>query len=210
MRGFVITILVILIIPLAVFAGIKIRDAFPAPPNAVSLEYPLKNGKYLITASGSFLTIHNTALEKYALDMVRFPSLSSYFKFHQVDLTANETYNTPVYSPCTGFIRKMRDGVPDQPIGIKNPDLPEGNFVVIRCSGFDVMMAHFKKGSFKIKLGDKVQAEEEIALIGNSGNTDGPHLHIMAYLTNDDTNEHKPLPIIFKVRYLRSFDSFTN
>jgi murein DD-endopeptidase MepM/ murein hydrolase activator NlpD len=204
-----IVLLLILIIPSAVFVVGKYRETLPVPNGAVNMKYPLKNGKYLVTASGHFFTIHATPIEKYALDIVRFPSVGSYFKFHQTDLRKNETYNTPVYSPCTGNIRKMRDGIDDQPIGIKSPEEGGGNFVVIRCPNFDVMMAHFKKGSFKIKLNDKVQVGEEIALIGNSGNTDGPHLHIMAYLTNDSTGEHTPLPITFGGRYLRSLDSFS-
>ena len=209
MKRLLVVMIIVLAIPSVLLITIKFRDTLPPPPGAVSMEYPLKNGKYLVTASGSFLGIHRTPLEKYALDMLRFPSFGSLLRFRQTNLVADETYNTPVYGPCTGFVRKMRDGVDDQPIGIKNPKVPEGNFVVIRCPNFDVMMAHFKKGSFKIKVGDKVQVGGEIALIGNSGNTDGPHLHIMAYLTNDSTGEHTPLPITFDGKYLRSLDSFS-
>lgn len=210
MKRLLIVILFILAIASVLFLVSKYRETLPIPAGAVSLEYPLKNGKYLVTASGSFLGIHNTPIEKYALDISRFPSIGSLFKFHQAGLDANETYNTPVYSPCVGYVKKMRDGVADQPIGITNPKLPEGNFIVIGCPNFYVMMAHFKKGSFKIKVGDKVQTGEVIALIGNSGNTTGPHLHIMAFSTNDLTGKQTPLPITFNGRYLRTFDSFTN
>ncbi|HCM81780.1 MAG: Cell wall endopeptidase, family M23/M37 [Microgenomates group bacterium GW2011_GWC1_43_11] len=210
MKRSLIVILFILTIPSAVFIVRKYRETLPIPAGAVSLEYPLKNGKYLVTASGSFWGIHSRQIEKYALDILRFPSLGSLFKFHQADLETNETYNTPVDSPCVGYVKKMRDGIADQPIGIKNPKAPEGNFIVIGCPNFDVLMAHFKKGSFKIKEGDKVQTGEVIGLIGNSGNTDGPHLHIMIYSTDDSTGEKTPLPITFNGRYFRILDSFTN
>lgn len=210
MKRLLIVILFILAIPTVLFIVRKYRETLPIPAGTVSLEYPLKDGKYLVTASGSFLGVHSTPIEKYALDILRFPTLGSFFKFHQADLEANETYNVPVYCPCIGYVKKMRDGIVDQPIGIKNPKVPEGNFVIIGCPNFNVMMAHFKKGTFKIKESDQVQIGEIIGQIGNSGNTDGPHLHIVAYLSNDSTGEKTPLPITFNGRYFRTFDSFTN
>ena len=210
MKRLLIVILFILVIPTVLFIFKKYRETLPIPVGAVSLEYPLKNGKYLVTASGSFWGVHSNPIEKYAVDILRFPTLGSFFKFHQADLEANETYNIPVYSPCVGSVKKMRDGIADQPIGIKNSKAPEGNFIIIGCPNFNVMMAHFKKVTFKIKEGDRVQTGEVIGQIGNSGNTDGPHLHIMAYLINGSTGEKTPLPITFNGRYFYSLDNFTN
>jgi hypothetical protein len=37
--------------------------------------------------------------------------------------------------------------------------------------------AHLQPGSLKVKLGDRVRAGQALALLGNSGNSDAPHLH---------------------------------
>lgn len=182
----------------------------PIPDGAVALEFPLKNGGFLTVQSGKFGNIHTTPVEKYALDIVRSPSLASFFKFRQAGLESDATYGTPVYSPCLGRVKKVRDGISDQPIGIKNRAAGSGNTVIIGCYGFDIMMAHFKINSIKVKEGDQIQIGEDIGQIGNSGNTDGPHLHIMAYLSNDLSGEKTPLPITFAGKYLRRGDNFTN
>ena len=180
------------------------------PSGAVSLEYPLKNGTFWIAQSGKTWFAHKTPLEKYALDIVRFPALASFFEFRDTSLELDVTFCTPIFSPCLGQVKIVKDGVSDQPIGIKNPAEGSGNTVVVNCNGFDVMMGHFKKNSIKVKEGDKVKVGEELGQVGNSGNSDGPHLHIQAYSTNASTGEKAPLPIIFKGRYLFLFDRFTN
>ncbi|MCE5317538.1 MAG: M23 family metallopeptidase [Parachlamydia sp.] len=37
--------------------------------------------------------------------------------------------------------------------------------------------AHFQPESLKVKMGEKVERGQVIALLGNSGNSDAPHLH---------------------------------
>lgn len=181
------------------------------PSGAVSLEYPLKNGTFFVTQSGKTWIGHDAPLDKYALDIVRLPTLASFFKFRDTNLESNTTFGTPIYSPCLGKIKIVIDGVLDQPIGIKNPVQVTGNTVVVSCNGgFDVLMAHFKKNSIKVKAGDPVKIGEELGQVGNSGNSDGPHLHIQAYSTNASTGEKTPLPITFGGKYLYQWDRFTN
>ena len=47
-------------------------------------------------------------------------------------------------------------------------DIGGGNFA---------FFAHLKPGSLRVKLGDHVARGDVIALLGNTGNSDAPHLH---------------------------------
>ncbi len=40
------------------------------------------------------------------------------------------------------------------------------------------MIAHMQPGSLSVTAGDVVEAGQQIGLVGNSGNTSGPHIHI--------------------------------
>ncbi len=53
-----------------------------------------------------------------------------------------------------------------------------GNMLVIDIGGGNfAFFAHLKPGSLKVKLGDRVNRGEVIALLGDTGNSDAPHLH---------------------------------
>jgi murein DD-endopeptidase MepM/ murein hydrolase activator NlpD len=40
-----------------------------------------------------------------------------------------------------------------------------------------LLSTHLQPGSLQVKLGDKVKAGQVLARLGNSGNSDAPHLH---------------------------------
>jgi murein DD-endopeptidase MepM/ murein hydrolase activator NlpD len=53
-----------------------------------------------------------------------------------------------------------------------------GNHVVVDIGeGRYAFYAHLQPGSLRVKTGDKVSQGQVLGLLGNSGNTDGPHLH---------------------------------
>lgn len=53
-----------------------------------------------------------------------------------------------------------------------------GNYIKIRHSnGYYTLYAHLKYGSIKLNIGDYVKEGEQIAIIGNTGHSTGPHLH---------------------------------
>jgi murein DD-endopeptidase MepM/ murein hydrolase activator NlpD len=53
-----------------------------------------------------------------------------------------------------------------------------GNYAVVEIgNGRYAFYAHMQPGSVRVKAGDKVTAGQVIGLLGNSGNTDTPHLH---------------------------------
>ena len=53
-----------------------------------------------------------------------------------------------------------------------------GNGVVLDIgAGRCAVYAHLQPGSLKVKIGDQVKSGQVLALLGNSGNSDSPHLH---------------------------------
>ena len=89
-------------------------------------------------------------------------------------------YDRPVLAPADGTARVAVDGDPDRPIGQPGGGAnPGGNHVVLEIApGEFLYLCHFKPGSLRVKVGDVVVLGQEIARVGNSGNTSEPHLHI--------------------------------
>jgi murein DD-endopeptidase MepM/ murein hydrolase activator NlpD len=57
-------------------------------------------------------------------------------------------------------------------------EMAPGNYVVVDIGeGRFAFYAHMQPGSLRVKPGDKVTTGQVLGLLGNSGNTDAPHLH---------------------------------
>ena len=74
-----------------------------------------------------------------------------------------------------------------------------GNHVMIETDdGYIVFLAHLKNGSTLVKEGQRVEVGEKIGVVGNSGNTTAPHLHINIFDQMEDPYKAKVLPFVFK------------
>jgi urea transporter/murein DD-endopeptidase MepM/ murein hydrolase activator NlpD len=95
------------------------------------------------------------------------------------DLREFAIFESPVYSPVTGYVVAVENQIADNPVGHNNPEANWGNHVIIRAdAGFHVMLAHFLKGSVAVAVGQRVQAGDYLANCGNSGRSPVPHLHL--------------------------------
>jgi len=62
--------------------------------------------------------------------------------------------------------------------GIGGPGFVVGNHVIIRGDdGAYAAVAHLRRRSLCVRVGDRVTAGEQIARCGNSGNSSEPHVH---------------------------------
>ncbi len=57
--------------------------------------------------------------------------------------------------------------------------------------------AHLRQGSLMVKVGDSVKAGSPIAKLGNSGPSEGPHLHL-GLLDKADSIAGRSLPFVFE------------
>ncbi len=94
------------------------------------------------------------------------------------------TFNTPVLSPGRGTVAKTIDHVDDRPINSNNFGNNWGNLVIIQLDeGTFVKLCHLKKGSVRVKEGQRVKPGEIIGYCGNSGRSPVPHLHVQIQTT---------------------------
>lgn len=74
-------------------------------------------------------------------------------------------------------VDQFEDQIPDKPGRIKIADAG-GNYAIVKIGENKfAFYAHMQKGSIKVKIGDKLTRGQEIGLVGNAGNSTGPHLH---------------------------------
>ena len=185
----------------------------------MGLAFPLTSGTYLIVNGGSEISI-NAHLMTMDAAVPRFRAWrgQSYgVDFVEIDLFGLRThgvqpsepsayfiYEAEVIAPCAGVVVAALDGLPDMHPPRVDREHMAGNHVLLRCSDADVLLGHFRPGSVRVALGARVRAGDHIALVGNSGNTGEPHLHIHAQRQGPPGAPWSgdPLPIRFDGRFL--------
>ncbi|MGH6933271.1 MAG: M23 family metallopeptidase [Dongiaceae bacterium] len=88
-----------------------------------------------------------------------------------------------VRAAAAGTVTGTRDGMPDisvKEIGAdKIKDRECGNGVNIELAdGWSTQYCHMRRGSIAVKTGDKIAVGQRLGLIGLSGKTEFPHLHL--------------------------------
>lgn len=122
--------------------------------------------------------------QRFAIDWVRLGPDGRVFHDDK-NVNANfYDYGAEVLAVADGRVSGLKNNIPEnvgttersaRAITLENVF---GNYVVLDLgeSRF-AMYAHLQPGSLKVKLGDHVKAGQVLALLGNSGNSDAPHLH---------------------------------
>ena len=121
------------------------------------------------------------------------------------DLGEYLVYDEPVFAPCDGSILEMNNDHPDHPAGGEYRDTSGVNFVTLRCDKVDIILAHLKRGSIEVSIGQTLTTGDFIGTVGNSGNTEEPHLHIQAQtvLPPESSDIYpRPIAMTFNGRYL--------
>ncbi|HRF77944.1 MAG TPA: M23 family metallopeptidase [Chitinophagales bacterium] len=176
---------------------------------AIDLTFPLQNGSYAVMQGGDSEignAVHRYQTpDSYALDIVKLNEHkrrgTKLFSKHIADYTI---YGDTIYSPCDGTIITYRDGVDENIPPTTNSKVRGGNHIVIKNGEVKILICHMQKNSIQPQKGDTVKTGEVIGLVGNTGFSIEPHLHIQAYQTFNGVN--KMVPIRFNGRFLNMND----
>jgi hypothetical protein len=204
---------VALVVPSIVFTLflIAMLQAWRCPSGAVALVFPLRSGTYAVAHGGSGLALnHHQAVkaQSFALDIGKLDVLGVRASgFLPTDLRKYAIYGDPVFSPCDGEVLVSVDEYDDQAPPKGDREHLAGNHVVVYCEGVSVLLAHLKPGSVRVSAGARVSVSDQLAAVGNTGNTSEPHLHIHAVRGRETDLEHiastgEPVPMTFDGRFL--------
>lgn len=93
-------------------------------------------------------------------------------------------FGKPVIAPEDGVVEKVVDDIQDNIIGEVNLENNWGNTIIIKHDDeLYTKLSHLRKGSIKVKEGEKVKFGQMIAECGNSGRSPYPHLHFQVQET---------------------------
>lgn len=171
---------------------------FPTAPTTVDRDQamvvapPLRGPGWVVLNGCCERTAHRNSLlavngtlhagERYAIDFVQI-SPEGRIADGPVDVLGNYPfYGDEVFSSTAGTVVGVENGLPDGPIDLELPPPKAGdaggNHVVVAVGGgVYAFYAHLIPGSVKVKVGQRVKVGEPLGLLGNSGNSNAPHLH---------------------------------
>jgi hypothetical protein len=187
------------------------------PDQAIVLAPPLKGPRWVV-GNGCCAPprAHRTAVivindgtvhfpERFAIDFLQLDDDGRLFTGDPTLLSSYPSYGAPVYAAADGVVARIHTGEPDNPPG----ELPL--VVSLRNAGGDYVVvdmgerrfafyAHLQPDSLTVHEGQPVHQGQVLGLLGNSGNSDAPHLHFHI-MDGPDPLGSNGLPYVF-----RSFD----
>jgi peptidase M23-like protein len=180
-----------------------------APDQTTDLRFPLEGGTYAVLQGGNSLMTnpfhHWFPSDKYGLDLVQVNALGNRARgIAPPRLSDYVSYDAAVHSPCDGIVEEAVTELADHSPGSTDPEHISGNHFLLRCGALRVLLAHLRRGSLEVALGDSIRAGQIVGRIGNSGNTNEPHLHISAVAADsaDPWWHASGVPITFDGRFL--------
>lgn len=192
--------------------GFVLIDGFAgwsAPGQATDLRFPLKGGTYAVLQGGNSLMTnpfhHWFPSDRYGLDLVNLNALGNRARgIAPLRLSDYASYDVAVHSPCTGIVEEAVNDLPDNSPGSTDSDHISGNYVLLRCGALRVLLAHLRHGSLEVAPADSIRVGQPVGRIGNSGNTNEPHLHVSAVAADSPGlwRQAAGVPITFDGRFL--------
>ena len=154
---------------------------------------PLRGGHWVsVNGCCDAITSHRGAIiavngqqnapERFAIDWVQIDKDRKMFSGDGSKVTDFAYYGDPIHSVADGVVvnswNESDEQVPLKPAVGLIPASIGGNMLVVDIGGGAyAFYAHFQRNSLKAKVGDRVTKGQVLGLLGNTGNSDAPHLH---------------------------------
>jgi len=158
-------------------------------------------GCWLVSSGHDFGPEHRRWYNRshFAWDLVRVDAagrprgegdgLQSYFSF-----------GAPILAPADGHVVLAKDDSPDNRAGVIGKQGTTNFLLINHGDGEFSKLGHIQQGSLRVKAGERVRAGQVIALVGNNGRSDAPHLHFHFQRTLFDAGGlvvgEEPLPVL--------------
>lgn len=162
-------------------------------PPAVVIGPPLRGHNWFAANGPNNMTGHRRAMitlegrpwiaQRFAIDWVQVRDNVT----HAGDPEDNSSYyawGQDVLAVADGIVASTHDSIPENVPGPTSRAVPitletiGGNYVILDIgNGHFAFYAHLRPGSLRVAPGDSVHRGDVLGLVGNSGNSTGPHLH---------------------------------
>lgn len=170
-------------------AEVVVREAVP-----VAISPPLRGQGWVALSGLSNTSVHRRTIvavdgkariaQRFAADWTRIGKDGLAFSGDPAKNTSWAAYGAEVLAVEDATVADVKNGIPDNdPTADKkavpiNLDTVGGNYVILDLGGGNfAFYAHLQPNSIRVKTGERVRRGQTLALLGNSGNSDAPHLH---------------------------------
>jgi hypothetical protein len=181
----------------------------------IVLNLPLRGGPWVALYDPMMLGGHRTTIyaidgraripARFAIDWVRLENDGTYARGDKSQIANWHGYGAEVLAVADATVVEANDDIVEDsclscgsqtPIPLENVS---GNFVCLDLGGGRyAFYEHLKRGSVRVKAGDRVKSGQVIGLLGNSGgSSSGPHLHFHVADTQSELAA-EGVPYVFK------------
>jgi hypothetical protein len=130
------------------------------------------------------------AAERFAIDYLQIAEDGTLYQGDATKLESYPFFGADIHAVADGPVVSVLEGLPEQTptrdaTGLTLPEYGGNHVVQDIGNGNYAFYAHLKTGSVQVKPGDQLTTGQVLGHLGNTGNTDAPHLHFHVMSTPD-------------------------
>ena len=157
---------------------------------------PTHHRRGLLAVDGNFVVP-----QRFAIDWIKLDESYRAWVGDPAQLSSYFSYGQPLIAAADGTVVVARDGNPDAPPPHDPPPPPlaglPGNHVTLRIRpGTYLLYAHMQPGSVRVRVGQRVRRGQVLGLLGNSGASATPHVHVQVQIARSFVSDG--LPFVFR------------
>jgi hypothetical protein len=189
------------VLAFSVFLAVSLAPALAPPKAAVAIALPLQGEWAMIAGGRSTLLSHHYRHPhvRNALDFTRLVNGQAFVGDPEHEASWHG-FGQPVLAPADGTVVSVRDDLVDEPVGAIGQVPGEGNAIVLDIGGGRyIVLEHLQRGSALVRAGQSVTRGQQIATVGDSGDSFAPHLHLQIQdRPSLDDDEVRTFPMVLE------------